>query len=193
MRHRKRGRHLSRTSSHRGALRRNLTISLFTYGRITTTLQKAKEVRSFAEKMITLAKKGLAKKATDPPAYVHYYRQALSSLHNKDIVKKLFGEGEWRESGGIASRYLTRNGGYTRILRLFGTRLGVLTGNTVGEISTLEYQMEGRNRKLRMLGNNLGDNAQRVIFELVEGPAEEQTAETEVKPKVSKGEEEKQD
>lgn len=186
---------MSRTSSHRGALRRNLTVSLFNYGRITTTLPKAKEVRSFAEKMITLAKKGLAKKETDPIAYVHYYRQALSNLQNKEIVKKLFGEGKWRESGGIASRYLTRNGGYTRILRLFGTRLGVLTGSTVGEIPTLEYTMEGRNRKLRMIGNNLGDNAQRVIFELVESSSEEPApgAEAEVKPKVSTKEEKKQD
>lgn len=193
MRHRKRGRHLSRTSSHREALRRNLVNSLLNYGRIITTLQKAKEVRSFAEKIITLAKKGLSKKETDPPGYVHYYRQALSSLQNKEIVRKLFGEGKWRESGGIASRYLIRNGGYTRILRLFGTRLGVLTGSTVGEIPAIEYKMEGKNRKLRMIGNRLGDNAQRVIFELVESPSEEQKVEAEVKPKVSTGEEKKQE
>lgn len=184
---------MSRTSSHREALRRNLVNSLLNYGRIITTLQKAKEVRSFAEKIITLAKKGLSKKETDPPGYVHYYRQALSSLQNKEIVRKLFGEGKWRESGGIASRYLIRNGGYTRILRLFGTRLGVLTGSTVGEIPALEYKMEGKNRKLRMIGNRLGDNAQRVIFELVESPSEEQKVEAEVKPKVSTGEEKKQE
>lgn len=176
MRHGMRGRHLSRTAAHRKALRQNITNSLFSYGRIITTLEKAKETRSFAEKIITIAKKGLLKRDSDKPGYVHCYRQVLSKLRNKDAVRKLFGEGQWRETGGIAQRYLERSGGYTRILRLSGTRLGVLSGNTVGKTSEIEYKMEGRDRKLRLLGRRLNDNASRVIFELVEGKIETQPA-----------------
>ena len=166
-----RGRHLSRTAAHRKSLRQNLTNSLFEYGRIVTTLEKAKETRSFAEKIITIVKKGLQKKDTDRPGYVHCYRQVLSRLRNPNIVRKLFGEGTWREIGGLAQRYMDRNGGYTRILRLSGTRMGVLSGSSVGKIPVFEYSLEGHRRKLRMLGRRLNDNASRVIFELVEGAA----------------------
>ncbi|MDE2216485.1 MAG: 50S ribosomal protein L17 [Planctomycetota bacterium] len=184
MRHRKRGRHLSRTAAHRKALRQNITNSLLKYGRIITTLEKAKETRSFAEKIITTAKKGLLKKGADKPGYVHCYRQVLSRLRNIDAVKKLFGEGQWREAGGIAQRYMNRNGGYTRILKLSGTRLGVLSGSNVGKIPELEYKMEGVDRKLRLLGRQLNDNASRVIFELVEGAVGAQPSE-EIKPEVA--------
>ena len=106
---------------------------------------------------------------------------------NKEIVKKLFGEGKYRESGGIAERYINRNGGYTRILRLSGSRLGVLSGGSIGDIPQLEYKMEGFERKLRLTGNRLGDNASQVIFELVEEAVEEE--EIDVKPVVSLSEE----
>src|SRR3989304_9126643 len=122
MRHGMRGRHLSRTASHRKALRQNITNSLFSYGRIITTLEKAKETRSFAEKIITTAKKGLTKKDTDKPGYVHCYRLVLSSLRNAEGVKKLFGEGQWRETGGIAKRNMNRNGGDKKSLKLYGNQ-----------------------------------------------------------------------
>lgn len=183
MRHRMRGRHLSRTAAHRKALRQNITNSLFEYGRIVTTLEKAKETKSFAERIITIAKKGLLKKNADRPGYVHCYRQVLTKLRNADVAQKLFGEGKWRETGGIAQRYINRNGGYTRILKLSGTRLGVLSGSSIGKIPELEYQMEGMDRKLRLLGRRLNDNASRVVFELVEGSIETHPAE-EVKPEV---------
>ncbi len=187
MRHRVRGRHLSRTSSHRLALRRNLAASLFTHGRIITTMPKAKEVRPFVERLITLSRKAVSKRDTDRPAYVHYYRMVLSKLQDKELTKKLMGEGKWREDGGIAQRYLTRNGGYTRIIRLSGSRLGVLTGGKVGKIPELEYKMEGVDRKLRLVGNRLGDNANRVIFELVEAAGEEYKEEVvEAKPEAPK-------
>lgn len=179
MRHRVRGRHLSRTSSHRLALRRNLAASLFTHGRIITTVPKAKEIKPFVEKLITLARKAVSKRDTDKAAYVHYYRTILSRLQSKELTQKLVGEGKWREEGGIAKRYLGRNGGYTRILRLSGSRLGVLTGGKVGKIPELEYKIGGAERKLRLVGNRLGDNADRVIFELVE----EKPPEKEVSPK----------
>lgn len=120
MRHRVAGRHLSRTSEHRLALRRNLVASLFEHETISTTIQKAKEVRGFAEKLITLGKKGTL------PAR----RRAISLLNNRAIfeeedgkmvkkgtvVGKLFSE--------IGPRYLDRPGGYTRIIKLPKRRLG---------------------------------------------------------------------
>ena len=187
MRHRKNDKHLGRTSSHRKALRCNLAKSLFTYGRIITTMEKAKYVRPFVEKLITTAKKGITKKETDELAYIHQYRQVLSKLNDKEVVRKIFGEGKWRESGGIAERYADRNGGYTRILRLSGSRMGVLSGSSVGDIPELEYKMEGFERKLRLIGNRLGDNASRVIFELIEEVEEEK----EITPKVTVSEEKK--
>ncbi len=180
MRHRRKDKHLNRTSSHRKALRANMANSFFTYGRIITTKEKAKYIRPFVEKLITTAKKGVIKRDVDKLAYIHYYRQVLSKLNNKEVVRKLFGEGKWRESGGIAERYLERNGGYTRILKLSGSRMGVLSGSNVGDVPELEYKMEGFERKLRLVGNRLGDNASRVIFELI-GEGE---AEAEIAPKV---------
>ncbi len=120
MRHRVAGRHLGRTSEHRLAMRRNLVASLFEHETISTTIEKAKEVKSFAEKLITLAKKGtLAAR-----------RRAISMLGNRDIVAyedgiavkkgtvigKLFTE--------LGPRYLDRAGGYTRIIHLSLRRLG---------------------------------------------------------------------
>ena len=120
MRHRVAGRELSRTSEHRLALRRNLVASLFEHETISTTEIKAKEVKSFAEKLITLAKKGtLAAR-----------RQAISMLGNRDIVKEE--DGEAKRTGTVIQklfselgpRYLDRQGGYTRIIKLAKRRLG---------------------------------------------------------------------
>jgi large subunit ribosomal protein L17 len=120
MRHRVAGRQLSRTSEHRTALRRNLAVSLFEHETISTTIRKAKEVKGFAEKLITLAKKGtLAAR-----------RRAISQLGDRDtlseedgkiikkgtIIGKLFSE--------LGPRYLDRAGGYTRIIHLAKRRLG---------------------------------------------------------------------
>ena len=185
MRHRKRGRHLSRTTSHRGALRRNLVNSLFDSGRIVTTLEKAKEVKCFAEKMITLSKKAHVMKDKDRAGYVHKYRKVLAKLQNREIVKKLFGEGEWRETGGIAEQYLQRNGGYTRILKLSGSRLGVVSGSKIGKIPEMKYKLFDVERKIKLTGNRLGDNARLAIFELVEGDSVLSEDVEEVKPTVN--------
>lgn len=105
MRHKLAGRKLSRPTAHRWALYRNLVTDLFRYEKIVTTEAKAKEVRSLAEKMITLGKEGsLASR-----------RRALAFVYNKKIVDKLFDE--------LATRYAERAGGYTRIVKL-GFRLG---------------------------------------------------------------------
>lgn len=187
MRHQKTGRHLGRTSSHRLALRRNLAKALFTHGRIITTVTKAKEIRPFVERLITLARKAFGKKGTDRPAYVHYYREILSQLQDKALTQKLVGEGQWREKGCIAERFLNRNGGYTRIMRLGGSRLGILTGSKIGQIPVLNYKMEGRDRKVRLVGHRLGDNAPLALFELVEG-AGEVVKEVPTKPEAKKAE-----
>ena len=188
MRHRKRGRKLGRTSSHRKALMRNMACSLLAYERIVTSSAKAKEVKPFVEKLITAAKKGIAKRDTDRTAYLHAYRRVLSELQDKAVVKKLFGEGDWREDGGIAARYVDRPGGYTRILRLSGSRMGSMVGTT-SEARTLEYTMYGIEpkpieRKLKLIGNALGDNSSRVMFELVEAAMEADEDAEDTKPVV---------
>jgi large subunit ribosomal protein L17 len=105
MRHRKAGRHLNRTSSHRGAMFRNMAASLFRHELIKTTLPKAKELRRVAEPLITLAKSDS----------VHTRRLAFARLRDKEIVGKLFVE--------LGPRYLERPGGYLRILKC-GFRTG---------------------------------------------------------------------
>ncbi|HMO13242.1 MAG TPA: L17 family ribosomal protein [Pirellulaceae bacterium] len=170
MRHRKLGRHLGRTSSHRKALLKNLACSLFLTerdddffegmfqsdgktavkppahkGRITTTLQKAKEVRSFVERCITIAVKSLPhaekarqfatdaernsdawqtwRKSSDHAKWVEAIapvvnarRRVFAMLRDKEAVRILFDE--------IAPRFANRPGGYTRVLRLANVRLG---------------------------------------------------------------------
>jgi large subunit ribosomal protein L17 len=106
MRHRKAVNKLSRPTSHRKALVRNLVTELLRYGKIETTLAKAKAIRSPAEKMITLGKRG----------DLHARRQALSFIQSKDVVHKLFDT--------IAAKYAERPGGYTRILKLGRPRQG---------------------------------------------------------------------
>ena len=105
MRHRKAGRKLNRTSSHRKAMFRNMTASLLEHEVIKTTLPKAKELRRFAEPLITLAKED------------HHSRRRLAfdRLRNRDMVQKLFNE--------LGPRYKARPGGYLRILKC-GYRAG---------------------------------------------------------------------
>lgn len=105
MRHRKKGRKLSRTASHRRATLRNMATSLFLHERIETTTAKAKELRPYAERLITLAKRG----------DLHARRLAAAKIQDRDAVGKLFDE--------LGPRYSERPGGYTRILKL-GARKG---------------------------------------------------------------------
>jgi len=105
MRHKLAGRKLGRPSAHRRALFRNLVTDLLNYEKITSTEAKAKEIRSLAEKMITLGKKG----------GLNARRQALSFILDENITAKVFNE--------LAPRYAERPGGYTRLIKL-GPRLG---------------------------------------------------------------------
>ena len=120
MRHRVAGRHLNRTSSHRLAMRRNLVSSLFEHETVSTTIQKAKEVQGFAEKLITLAKQGTLASRRRAIALLNnraiYAEQEGKNVKTGTVIGKLFSE--------IAPRYLDRPGGYTRIIRLSKRRLG---------------------------------------------------------------------
>ncbi len=105
MRHRVHKIKLGRTGSHRDAMLANMAVSLIQSGRIKTTLAKAKALRPFAEKLVTLGKKGS----------VHHRRLAFAAIRQRDAVSKLFDE--------IAKKSAARNGGYTRIIKL-GFRIG---------------------------------------------------------------------
>jgi large subunit ribosomal protein L17 len=112
MRHRKSGRQFNRNSSHRQAMFRNMMVSLFKHEQIKTTVAKAKELRMFAEPLITLAKEPtLANK-----------RNAFAKLRDRDIVAKLFDE--------LGVRMKDRPGGYTRILKC---------GNRAGDNAPMAY------------------------------------------------------
>lgn len=105
MRHRKKGRHLSRTAAHRKMMLRNMASSLFLHERIETTVAKAKELRHYAEPLITKAKRG----------DLHARRQVARKIHDKEALAKLFDE--------IGPRFAERPGGYTRVVKL-GHRAG---------------------------------------------------------------------
>src|SRR6185436_11546925 len=105
MKHRVVGRKLGRTSAHRLALLRNLSTSLFDKERITTTLMKAKELRPFAERLLTLSKRET----------LHARRQVLRHIHDGHVVSKMFDT--------LSARFAQRPGGYTRIVKL-GPRRG---------------------------------------------------------------------
>jgi large subunit ribosomal protein L17 len=118
MRHAVHGRKLGRTTAHRRALFRNQLASLVAHGRITTTLEKAKELRPIAEKMVTQGKRGT----------LHARRRAQRLL-DRHLVKKLFDD--------VAPRFAERPGGYTRILKL-GPRKG--DGAEMALIEFVDYE-----------------------------------------------------
>jgi len=105
MRHRQKGRQLGRTMAHRRALLRNMATSLFMNERVVTTNAKAKELRPFAERLITLARRG----------DLHARRLVERHIRDRDVQSRLFGE--------LGPRFAARPGGYTRILRI-GHRRG---------------------------------------------------------------------
>lgn len=113
MRHSKRRHVLGVTGPHRSAMMGNLSVALITHGRIETTLAKAKALRPFIEKVITLAKK--AEQANDAARKLHFRRLAVARVRDKKAVAKLFDE--------RAAEFANRPGGYTRIYKI-GQRIG---------------------------------------------------------------------
>jgi len=130
MRHRLKGRKLGRTTAHRQALERNIVQSLFIYGRIITTEAKAKEFRGTAEHLITLGKVG------DLPAR----RRILRTVQDPRLAKKIIDD--------VAKRFTDRQGGYTRVVKLGGSR----------------WDGDGRGQ---YAFNRLGDNGKKAIWERV--------------------------
>ena len=122
MRHRVAHRKLSRTTEHRLSLLRNMAASLITHERIRTTVAKAKELRPFVEKLVTLGKRDS----------LHARRRALSVLSSKTVVRRLFSD--------VSPRFSERPGGYTRILKL-GPRQG--DGAPMAFIEFVDYEFKG--------------------------------------------------
>ena len=130
MRHRVAHRKLGRITPHRNALLRNLATALFERERIRTTLPKAKELRPFAERLITLAKREVDR--------LHARRLVLRDIQDTTIVKKLF--------DSLGARFATRPGGYTRILRL-GPRRGDGAEMAIVELLGSEYKPKSKDEK----------------------------------------------
>lgn len=112
MRHKVAGKRLGRSTGHRNAMRKTMTKQLFEHERIRTTKSKAESIRGYAERLITLAKRG---NEAGEAKMVHHRRLAAARIGDPDIVRKLFDD--------IAPRYASRPGGYTRMLKL-GPRQG---------------------------------------------------------------------
>lgn len=121
MRHRKAGKRLGRTTSHRAAMLRNMVTSLLEHERIVTTTPKAKEVRRLADRMITLGKRG----------DLHARRQAMAVIRSKNIVAKLFED--------LKNDYQDREGGYTRIIKT-GSRVGDAASMAIIELVNYQEQ-----------------------------------------------------
>ena len=116
MRHKKAGKKLGRTSSHRAAMARNMVVSLIEHERIITTVPKAKNVKPFVEKLVTISKE----------ATMHNRRRVFAQVRSKAAAKKLFDV--------LGPRFAQRKGGYCRILKLSKNRLG-----DNGERAILEF------------------------------------------------------
>ncbi len=125
MRHGVSGRKLNKTTSHRKAMFANMAAALIKHEQITTTLPKAKELRPYVEKLVTLGKKG----------GLHNRRQAYAVLRDDVMVTKLFGV--------LATRYATRPGGYTRVLRA-GFRYGDAAPMAVIEFVDRDPEAKGQ-------------------------------------------------
>jgi large subunit ribosomal protein L17 len=131
MRHRNRGRHFSRESSHRQAMFANLAQALVKHEQIVTTLPKAKDLRPIVEKLVTLGKRG----------DLHARRQVIAQIGNEGVVKRLFDT--------IAPRYATRNGGYLRIMKA-GFRHGDNAAMAVIEFVDRDTSAKGAGDRARI-------------------------------------------
>jgi large subunit ribosomal protein L17 len=182
MRHRVAGRRLGRTSEHRLAMRRNLAQSLIEHETISTTIEKAKEIKPFVEKLVTLAKKGK----------LQHRRRAISLLGDRSIldyedgqpvrkgtvVGKLFSE--------LGPRYLDRPGGYTRIIRLSLRRLGdngeLVLLQLLGEDEPVKKKKAATKKRARRKPKEAADAKEAARAEMAIGAKEEAAAEPASQP-----------
>ena len=138
MRHRRDGRKLGITATHRRAMLANMVTSLFRSERIETTLPKAKEAKRLAERLITFARRGNAAAVGGAAEKKLAARRHVARIvHDSDVLRKLFDE--------IAPRYVDRPGGYTRIVRLGSVRVGDAASKALLEL--LKKDEEGRKKK----------------------------------------------
>ena len=164
MRHRKAGLKLNRTSSHRKAMFRNMVTSLFKHERIRTTDVKAKELRRWADNLITLAKRG----------DLHARRQALAIVMEKDVVHKLFET--------AAEKYSSVSGGYTRIVKL-GRRRGDAAPISLVELITSPTSKKKKKKKAKPVVEKKQVVETKVIDEEAPQDKEEAKVEEEIKEK----------
>ncbi|NWH07653.1 MAG: 50S ribosomal protein L17 [Alphaproteobacteria bacterium] len=127
MRHAKSGRRLNRTSAHRKALFANLANALIKHEQIKTTLPKAKDLRPYVERLVTLAKRGQGN--------LHARRLAIAQLQDEAMVRKLFDT--------LAARYAGRSGGYTRVLKA-GFRYGDMAPMAIIEFVERDVSAKGQ-------------------------------------------------
>ena len=163
MRHRKAVLKLNRTPSHRKAMFRNMVTSLFKYERIQTTGAKAKELRRWADHLITLAKRG----------DLHARRQALAIVREKDVVHKLFEQ--------AVDRFGTVSGGYTRVVKL-GRRPGDAAPVSLVE---LIYAQDSKKKKTKKKKAKAGATSKKEAA--VSKPAADGKKSKSVKPKAAEG------
>jgi large subunit ribosomal protein L17 len=182
MRHRVSHRKLGRVTEHRIAMLRNQAEALIRHERIETTIPKAKELRPFVERLITIAKRGLADGAPNGKS-LHARRLVLRDIQNREVVSKLFDT--------IAPRFETRPGGYTRILRI-GYRRGDSAEIAQIELVGSEYnpnaeteKTEAKKAKPQGVGGRLRAAAERLRGKKAEGGEEgaDEAAENKAKPK----------
>ena len=162
MRHRKAGLKLNRTASHRNAMFRNMVTSLFKYERIRTTNAKAKELRRWADRVITLAKRG----------DLHARRQVLSIVREKEVVHKLFAEAA-EKFGGSA-------GGYTRVVKL-GTRPGDAAPIALVELVVHEAKPKKKRTKKKTATKPAADKQKAAAVEEKAEPKADVKADAEAK------------
>lgn len=169
MRHRKAGIKLNRTTSHRNAMFRNMVTSLFKYDKIKTTDVKAKELRRWADHLITLAKRG----------DLHARRQVLAIVREKEVVYKLFDE--------VQERYGKISGGYTRIVKI-GRRSGDAAPISMIELVALEKGKKKKAKKSVKKQEKIKDksvSSKAKAEKSEEKPEKAVGAETDAKAKVS--------
>jgi large subunit ribosomal protein L17 len=175
MRHRVGHRKLGRVTEHRIAMLRNQAEALIRHEHIETTVPKAKELRPFVERIITIAKRGIAGGEANGRA-LNARRTVLRDIPNRDVVSKLFDT--------IAPRFETRPGGYTRILRL-GYRRGdsaevariELIGSEYNPNAEIEKKEAAAQKKPKGVGGRLRAAAERLRAKKAEGEEGEATAE----------------
>jgi len=184
MRHRVSHRKLGRVTEHRIALLRNQAEALIRHERIETTMPKAKELRPFVERLITIAKRGIAGGDANGKS-LHARRLVLRDIPNRDVVGKLFDT--------IAPRFENRPGGYTRILRL-GYRRGdsaevahiELVGSEFNPNAEAEKTQAAEKAKPKSVGGRLHAAAERLRgkkAQSAEEGAEDASADNKAKPK----------